>query len=40
MDAHLKKNPSAVELLEGDIKAILTKQGVDVSIPEKTQIAI
>jgi len=40
MDAHLKKKPNAVRWLEGDIKAYMAEQGVNVNIPKKSEILI
>ena len=40
MDAHLKNNSGAAEWLEGDIKAYMADQGVDVSVVKKSEIII
>jgi fermentation-respiration switch protein FrsA (DUF1100 family) len=40
MDAHLKKNPDAVEWLEGDIKAYMADQGVDVRVVKESEILV
>jgi predicted dienelactone hydrolase len=40
MDTHLKNNINAKEWLQGDIKAIMAKRGIDVSVPEKSEIVI
>jgi dienelactone hydrolase len=40
MDAYVKKKADAVEWVEGDIKAHMAEQGIDVSIPSKSEIIV
>lgn len=40
MDAYLKKKADALEWIEGDIIAYMADQGIDVSLPKKSEIII
>jgi len=40
MDAHLKKNLDAVGWLDGDIKAYMADQGVDVRVVKESEILV